>query len=750
MKTMKKVLSVLLLVCMLSSMCAVSAYADEPAADVTTPTLSFADGDTALSEITLDLNESKSNSTYDMKGKIRRTSPSSWSGDEPTWGWVVGDTNIISFASDVITALSVGNTTLTATNTYGNDGPSVSAALTVHVINSTPDKIEISGTCDLAHDATSTTLEATLKSVDGKTITATDWTWSVPEGSGVTVTPDSENTNKCTVTRTGDNSASAVSATVTVSTGGKTQTTTVTFTKKPVTINEVKVAWNDSTKQYEATPTFSDSGSHSVTWSWGTKASNVSVTGNGNTCTISNNTYEEITNISLTATATAIDGTDISPTVPGSVTIASLPGKDKSMTIDISSSTLYAGRSYTLSAMDGSTPVTGVAFTVDTSETSCSTGSATISGGNTIQFGLNARRIKVTATASGYAPAEKYFDVTPNVKLSAGKSTLYAGKSDSTTLSATYIDNGNDIPNDVASWSIKSQTADASISGNTLTAGSKTGTVECMLSAYGIELGTVTVTIAEYSAIDFTLNVTGNSTASTTVDTIYAKKGVITLTAANAIDTSKGKAAVSGTFKFSFASNTDTPVGGIGLTDHGNGVATVSGNYNGTYIIRADFYPTGATTPTATKYHTIYVNYTPTFVGGNYAVWDGVNGLDFLVDDSIYNYNGQIWVDGHLLSDANYLCRSSSDGRIWVTLKPEFISWLRQYYNGNGTHTIAVGINNRNAATGYFKTWGTASSFNGVKTGDEANLGLWITLLTLSAAGTAAAVVLYKRKKSNG
>lgn len=651
MKTMKKVLSVLLLVCMLSSMCAVSAYADEPAAAAETGTLTISVPDVA--------------STYEQwNATSELTGVANASDYTITWYYTTAD----------------GNKTATA-NSNGSIG--------------------------WKND----------RLVNGSDIYA------------VAINGEDESTK-------------IESNHVTVS-----YTDIVT----DVTITNVEVSYDDATRTATATPTFSDtSSSHTVTWAWSSGKESVALTSTSgtNTCTLSNNSATDISSITLTAKATHLDGVELATDVTGTTTITTLPAANKPLEICIDATKLYAGREYTLSAKSGGSPVTGVTFAVDES---ASAGKATInSATNKISFGLNATAIKVTASAAGYANTSTTFTVTPNVKLSAGKSTLYAGKSDSTTLSATYIDDGKDIPSTVASWSIKSQTADASLSDNTLTAGSKTGTVECVLSAFGIELGTVTVTIAEYSAIDFTLNVTGNSTASTTVDTIYAKKGVITLTAANAIDTSKGKAAVSGTFKFSFASNPDTPVGGIGLTDHGNGVATVSGNYNGTYIIRADFYPTGATTSAATKFHTIYVNYTPTFVGGNYAVWDGVNGLDFLVDDSIYNYNGQIWVDGHLLSDANYLCRSSSDGRIWVTLKPEFISWLRQYYNGNGTHTIAVGINNRNAATGYFKTWGTASSFNGVKTGDEANLGLWITLLTVSAAGIAAAVVLYKRKKTNG
>lgn len=736
MKTMKKVLSVLLLVCMLTSMCAVSAYADEGA--------------------TLTINVEQTASTY-----TRWSASSSLNGVTDataytiTWHYTIEDGTEKTHASTYITwetdRLKNGST-IYAVAMKGLD--ETTKIESNHVTVSYTDIITgvtVSPTSGSLTKGSSTELQLSA-AVSPDNATNKGVTWSVNPTDVVSV----DSTGKVTLL----DSAAVGTRDVTVTATSQADpsqsasaTISVSVLAPAITLKDVTVSYDSSTRTATAKPTF-DNGTPAsgVNYSW-TVSSASGATGlsysvnadDQSKCVISNSSTETIDDITANVTV-KYNGVE----KLGSYSSISLTGIDKPLEISIDATKLYAGRSYTLSAKSGGTTVTGVTFAVDTSESSGSIGSATLSGSNGIQFGLNARTIKVTATASGYAPAEKSFTVEPNVKLSVGKPTLYAGKGDSTTLSATYIDNGQEIPSTVASWSIKSQTADASRSGNTLTAGSKTGTVECVLSAYDNELGTVTVTIAEYSTIDFTLNVTGNSTAATTVDTIYAKKGVITLTAANAIDTSKGNTAVSGTFKFSFASNTDTPVGGIGLTDHGNGVATVSGNYNGTYIIRTDFYPTGSSSIAATKYHTVYVNYTPTFVGGNYAVWDGVNGLDFLVDDSIYNYSGQIWVDGHLLSDANYLCRSSSDGRIWVTLKPEFISWLRQYYNGNGTHTIAVGINNRNAATGYFKTWGTASSFNGVKTGDEANLGLWITLLTVSAAGSAAAVVLYKRKKSNG
>lgn len=731
MKTMKKVLSVLLLVGMLASMCVTGAYADDPTAPA------------------LELAVSATTSTADVTGNVSLT-VGSIEDYTLTWHYVIENA---AGGSDTV------ENVFGSTVTWHTDRIVNGSEIYVTAIKGADESTKLESNhvtvyyTDIVTNVKVTPDSATLAKGGYVELTATvlpevlldrSVTWSASPADVVAV----DAAGKVTVL---DTATSSQTVTVTATSNADTSkfaiaTINVTI---PVTITNVAVTWNDSTKQYEATPTFSNGSSvadHTVTWSWSADKAGVTVTGSGNACTIANATEAEIKDITLTATATALDGLSLSPGVPGTLLVSSLPGKDKAMDISIGGTTLYAGRSYALSAVSGSDPVTvgDLSFAIEGD----AQGSAFTTDGK-IAFGIKATSVTVQATATGYSKATKTFTIQPNVALAAAKSTLTAGKSDSTALTAKYVDDSADIPG--ITWSITAHDGadDATIDGSTLKAGAKSGSVTCTAKSGEAVLGNVTVTINANSNIQFTVAVIGNSTTNTLSDTIYAKKGIISLQAGNAIDTSDGDKAVSGTYRFFSAANTGSPVGGIGLTDNGNNTATVSGIYNGTYIIKVEFTPTG-TSDVITKYHTVYVNYTPTFVGGNYAVWDGVNGLDFLVDDSFSNWDGQIWVDGHLLSNTNYLCRGSSDGRIWVTLKPEFISWLRQYYNGNGTHTITVGISGRNAATGYFKTWGTASSFNGVKTGDDANLGLWTTLLTLSAAGTAAAVVIYKRKKTNG
>ena len=187
-----------------------------------------------------------------------------------------------------------------------------------------------------------------------------------------------------------------------------------------------------------------------------------------------------------------------------------------------------------------------------------------------------------------------------------------------------------------------------------------------------------------------------------------------------------------------------------GLTDYGYynnaWTAVVTGNFNGDYEMTAtcviDNVTYSATLP-------IKVAYAPSIVAGNYSVWNGKDPLSFLINDHISNWNGRVWIDGTEVSSNFYTCIGSSDGEIWLTLSPSLLSMVNQYNSNNSTHTLVVGDSKASAPTGYFRTWGTASSFNGVKTGDDANLGLWAALLIVSAIGVGSAVVICKRRKDS-
>lgn len=169
----------------------------------------------------------------------------------------------------------------------------------------------------------------------------------------------------------------------------------------------------------------------------------------------------------------------------------------------------------------------------------------------------------------------------------------------------------------------------------------------------------------------------------------------------------------------------------------GNNTAEFRGGFNGKYRITAKY-------GTAVGTCDISVNYSPAITSGNNSVYNGKNELRFIVNDSIYNFSGNVWVDGmQLTNGVHYYSVSTSDGQIGIALNPAFLN----YINRSAYHTITIGDNYGNAS-GYFRTWGTTSTIPGVKTGDDSNLALWL-VLCLASAGCAAAVIVSAKKRKN-
>lgn len=511
------------------------------------------------------------------------------------------------------------------------------------------------------------------------------------------------------------------------------------------TLDSVSITDNGNNR-FTATPQFTGEATGTVTYAWTLSAYNGNITVNGSNTQTLSLTNNDSTEKNITITVTASCG-GMSKSANKNIT---LPAKStaKTMTLSVNSSELFAGgNTYTLSALDG-----GVAITGNTVNYSVESGPASVSG-STLTTGAYGGTVVVNATCEGYTSASITLTVKDGITLKATPDTLTIGSSTNTSqLTACY--NGKSEAISGVTWkevgTSSANVATLNASTGVVTAGSAAGTVKyhAVIGGQEITSADVTVTVRANNIIEFDVAGFYNSVSSFTVT---AKGGVLQLVASNARLKSNPSVSIPGTFNFNWVPATGDPSNGIEVTNLGSGKATAYGRYNGSYSLAVTFTPNDtATYPVTTQNHTVIVNYTPSIIKGNYGVWDGTNGLDFLINDHISNWSGQVWVDGNLLSDANYVCRGSSDGQIWVTLTPAFISWLRQYYNGNGIHTITVGVDGRNAATGYFKTWGTASSFNGVKTGDDANLGLWAALLGVSAVGAAAAVVIYKRKKANG
>lgn len=733
MKTMKKVISALLLVCMLMSLCAVGAYAE---------------GEVTLTIknkiITLDLNAKANNNTAQMAVDI--------TGDIEGAGgsWTPTDESIVTATVDgLITAKKVGTTVVTGI-IIRDDAELASDTASVSVIDTTLKSASISGGNSVPYDGTALELTGTAVANDNSSL-ADDaiktWAWASDNtdvtvaGSGNTASVTSSTqgaTANITVTVTDKYDQSTTSNAFSVTVASAPAEPTVTY--KSVAISYDTKGGFTAVPDFEGTP---DESKISYTWTYGS-VDNVVASGNRTKCLTLTNNNTEPKDVSVKVTATY---NGVSKEATGTYT---LPAKStaKTMTLSVNSSELFAGgNTYTLSALDGGTAITG-----KTVNYSVKSGPASVSG-STLTTGAYGGTVVVNASCDGYTPASLTLTVKDGITLKAAPDTLTIGSSSNTSKLTAYYNGKSEAISGVTWKEVSTSSANvATLDASTgvVTAGSAAGTVKyhAVIDGHEITSVDVTVTVRANNIIEFDVAGFYNSVSSFTVT---AKGGVLQLVASNARLKSNPSVSIPGTFNFNWVPATGDPSNGIEVTNLSSGKATAYGRYNGSYSLAVTFTPNDtATYPVTTQNHTVIVNYTPSIIKGNYGVWDGTNGLDFLVNDHISNWSGQVWVDGNLLSDANYVCRGSSDGQIWVTLTPAFISWLRQYYNGNGIHTITVGVDGRNAATGYFKTWGTASSFNGVKTGDDANLGLWVALLGVSAVGAAAAVVIYKRKKANG
>ena len=247
-----------------------------------------------------------------------------------------------------------------------------------------------------------------------------------------------------------------------------------------------------------------------------------------------------------------------------------------------------------------------------------------------------------------------------------------------------------------------------------------------------------TVTVTEPAA--YKINLTPN--------TITLGQGNVNYFTATILD--KDGKNVSGSDKSITWSFTGDTSDGIGITSNGynstnnNYTATVLGKFNRNYVVTASCSIGGVVYSSSAS---VTVSFTPAIVSGQNAVYNGRDAMSFVVNDSAQKFNGHVYVDGRELSNV-YYSTSNYNGYLVVTLNQSFLNFLCQYYNNNGYHTLSVDTK-YGAAASYFRTWGTASSFNGVKTGDDANLGLWVALLAVSAVGAGAAVIIVKRRKTN-
>ncbi len=441
--------------------------------------------------------------------------------------------------------------------------------------------------------------------------------------------------------------------------------------------------------------------------------------------------------------------------------IANDAGRKESNTVQLTvvAATIPA-TSLTINSSKGNVLTVGdtTNLTATASPSGSSIGTVTWSGSNAVAdvnastgvvTAKSAGKVTVTATAndtvSGNAVTGTY-EITVNpvaptsVTVTPSEATIELSTTttpNTKQLTATVLP--DNAENKTVIWS-SSNTAVATVTADTgvVTAVSK-GTAVITATVKDTALTSAcTVTVTEPAA--YRINLTPN--------TITLGQGNVNYFTATILD--KDGKNVSGNDKSITWSFTGDTSDGIGITSNGynsansNYTATVLGKFNRNYVVTASCSIGGVVYSSSAS---VTVSFTPAIVSGQNAVYNGRDAMSFVVNDSAQNFNGHVYVDGRELSNV-YYSTSNYNGYLVVTLNQSFLNFLCQYYNNNGYHTLSVDTK-YGAAASYFRTWGTASSFNGVKTGDDANLGLWAALLAVSAVGAGAAVIIVKRRKTN-
>ena len=744
MKTMKKAISVLLLVCMVSALCSAGAYADEKQMNFDNAPTSMNVGDTSP-RITV--------SGYNINDPAKVY----WANLESS------DTSIISVDTNAntLTAVKAGEATITSkcwisddpNSTYNSANEKYIATKKITVVDTAAEL-----TAKITQNGNTLTVAAS-KGGTPATITNVDWSSS---NTNITVTSNGGNIATATIASTTPDAdqTATITANVTVDGGGTAiATKDVTIPKANIPVTSVMVTPATANvapggQVQMSAKVLPENAAQNVTWSV-TGSATIDqkglVTANG---TAANGDK-------ITVTATAQDGSakagtaTITVVAPPTITVDIIKDSDGSYT---AKATFSDGNSHRVDWDWSCVPNNGITLNYHADKcivTNTNPTDVTISLTATATATINDAPVAGSKTLDNITIPGTPREV--SAKLSPNADPLTVGDTTNTkTLVAYYNDDSNQTPIEGVTWVTTAQNPAsgnvANLNGNKVTAGSVPGTVtyEAYLNnaATGAKV-TVTVNAAKSNV---NLNISQlNKPANVDGFTITAKGGVISLTAA-ATDATTG-AALSGTYSWFISS---APIfDGIGLTDNKNATATVSGKYNGSgsnaYTVGVTFTPSDTTKyDVKNTYCAINVKFAHVIDSGNNQVWDGRNGMSFITNDSYYNCSYDVRIDGQLIGNGNgYTVVSSPDGRMLVTLTPDCLKYIATYYNGNGTHTISIGNKNAAAATGYFRTWGTASSFNGVKTGDDANPGLWAALLAVSAVGAGAAVIIVKRRKTN-
>lgn len=733
MKTMKKAISVLLLVCMVSALCSAGAYADEKQMNFDNVPNTMSVGDSV--------------SNISVSGQDT----------SKTYNWE----NLASSQSDVIQivdnntirALKAGKSTLTSKCWLSGDGVTGYDNAEEKYI-ATKEITVVDPAAQLAAEITQSSKTLTVTASKGgtpATITNVDWSSS---NTNITVTSNGGNIATATIASTTPDAdqTATITANVTVDGGGTAiATKDVTIPKANIPVTSVTVTpatailVKGSNVALTATVNPNNATDKNVTWSadpdvlsW--TAAGVFTVKDGATVT---------DNMTVSVTATAGNITSAPATITISVPAKPVQATKLVITADNGKTTIEA---YSSVQLKYSVEPTGAGIDPKTLRwKSADTGIATVDN-NGLVSGVKSGTVKITATAADISNPANIVrgDITITViPVKVNKIELVSDVSievgNTKTITATALP--ANAENRKLTWGsnspeVASVTPDSNDSSTAIITANKVGTAVITATAADGS-GTsaqCTVTVTEPAA--YRVVITPNS-----MTLGQGNVGYFT-----AIIKDKNGNNVSGSDKSVTWRFTGDATKGIGITDNGynatnkNYTATVLGRFNRNYTVYAEC-KIGTVTYNDTA--SVTVSYAPAIVSGQNAVYNGRDAMSFLVNDSFDNFTRPLYVDGRAVNENFYsISRYGDEGYLVVTLNQSFLNFLCQYYNNNGYHTISIGTK-YGAAASYFRTWGTASSFYGVKTGDDANLGLWAALLAVSAVGAGAAVVIYKRRKKN-
>ena len=746
MKTMKKAISVLLLVCMVSALCSAGAYADNTT------------GTGGESSTTPDFHITLDNAYYTAGTDSTVTATASGFASDITTteykiSWYVNDK--LSWECP-----NYGQLSATWNLSELNNGDKLYATATKDsaTLKSQPVTVNIVDpstqlTASIAQNGNTLTVSA-AKGGTSVTIPSGGVTWNVTENPDINIGTATGNTativsNNIYVEQTGK-----VKATVTVDNETAVAEAPVTIPASGVRISDITISANPTSLTVGSSVAIyaqvkpDDATDNSVNWEiTSDNADKFNITANG---VISAKDAATFTS-GETFTVQASHNNDNGTITSNDLTVSVVPA-----TVEATGISISPNPAPTLYVADGKNTVklTATAAPEGSSlkELTWSSDKENVASvdSNGLVTAKAVGTAKITAKAKDSVTDKELtqtIDITvapiqvEKIELSETSSTMTV--KDTKTVTATVL------PVTASQKALTWQSSDASIasvavdsadSSKVIITANKVGTAD--ITATAIDGSNVsakyTVTVTEPAA--YKINLTPN--------TVTLGQGNVNYFTATILD--KDGKNVSGNDKSITWSFTGDTSDGIGITSNGynsannNYTATVLGKFNRNYVVTASCSIGGVVYSSSAS---VTVSFTPAIVSGQNAVYNGRDAMSFVVNDSAQNFNGHVYVDGRELSNV-YYSTSNYNGYLVVTLNQSFLNFLCQYYNNNGYHTISVDTK-YGAAASYFRTWGTASSFNGVKTGDDANLGLWAALLAVSAVGAGAAVIIVKRRKTN-